>query len=412
MTNPPAEPYSKPTAPVGATDPRVPVVVFGIGIAAFVLYFLVVAIHFQTGSDFKPEAWAPYQMLFRGHVIGFIQTSPAYVGSLVLRAPFALIASVFGAGVTGTYDATALPCIVAPAVLAGWLFERRPKTAAGRPRRVSPLDLFMLTPPAIICITLGHPEDILGAVLCVAAVLVAQRGSARTAGAILAVALINKSWAVVAAPLVIALMPPGRRLAGITTGVVLTAVVMVPLLAIRTTGASGAVGALGGGVGQIFLVPQLLWFFGAHSWIVREAHILLVLVCWLTTAIWWWFRARDPNRQPSTGTTLMILALVFFLRAVLDPWDNGYYFVPFMLTIVVYEDLRGGFPRLTWAFVVMLLIFVPAAGLLHSLGNNGHAATFAVWALATIAFFGWRSFTRGAPSSADVRQATPTGVSA
>ncbi len=412
MTNPPAEPLRKPTAPQIATDPRIPVVVFGIGIAAFVLYFLVVAIHFRGGGDFKREVWPSYRLLVHGDIIGFIQTSPAYVGSLVLRAPFALIASVFGAGTTGTYDATALPCVVAPALLAGWLFERRPKTATGRPRRVSPLDLFLVTPPAIISITLGHPEDILGAVLCVAAVLLAHRGSARAAGVLLAVALINKSWAVVVAPLVIALMPPGRRLAGVSWTVLLTSVVMVPLLAIRITGASGAVGTLGGGVGQIFLVPQLLWFFGAQSWVAREAHILLVAVCWLTTAVWWWFQARDPRERPSIGTTLMILALVFFLRAVLDPWDNGYYFVPFMLTIVVYEDLRGGFPRFTWAFVVMLLVFVPAAGLLHGLGNNGHAAVFAIWALASIAFFGWRAFTRGQLPRADPLQPAPSGASA
>jgi hypothetical protein len=368
--------------------------VFGIGIAAFILYFLVIALHFHGGNDFNKEAWGPYQLLVHGHVLGFIRTAPAYVGSLVLRAPFALVAALFGAGITGTYIATALPCVFAPAVLAGWLSPHRPARAANRlgesRRRPWPLDLFMLTPPAVICINEGHPEDILGAVLCVAAVVLAQRGSARAAGVLLGLALINKSWAIVAAPLVIALMPADRRLVGLATAAAVTALVLVPVEAIRIT-ASGASG-LGGVTGTIFLIPQLLWFFGRNSWVAREAHYLLVAVCWLVTAAWWWLRVHGPRERPSVGSALMILALVFFLRAVLDPWDNGYYFVPFMLTVMAYEDLTGGFPKLSWSFVVMLLIFVPPEGLLNALGDNGHAAVFAVWALATIAYFGWRAF--------------------
>ena len=36
-----------------------------------------------------------------------------------------------------------------------------------------------------------------------------------------------------------------------------------------------------------------------------------------------------------------MLALVFFLRAALDPGDDLYYFTPFMLTIMAYEDAQG-----------------------------------------------------------------------
>jgi len=81
----------------------------------------------------------------------------------------------------------------------------------------------MLAPPAFLCVTTGHPEDILGAVLCVAAVLLAQRGSVQAAGFMLGLALINKSWAIIAAPLVFAVMPADRRLRGFGTAVVVTA---------------------------------------------------------------------------------------------------------------------------------------------------------------------------------------------
>lgn len=377
-------------------DPRIPVVIFGIGIAAFVLYFLMFAIGFKGGNDFYKEAWPPYRLLFHGHVLGFIRSGPAYTGSLVLRAPFAAVAALFGAGRLASYIATALPCVFAPAVLAAWLVPYRRKShetlRAGQPRRVWPLDLFMLTPAAIICINEGHPEDILGAALCVAAVLLAQRGSARAAGIMLGIALINKSWAIIAVPLVIALMPADRRRAGFGTAVVVAAVVMIPVEVIRMTGSNGGGTGLGGGVGGIFLIPQLLWFFGRNSWVAREGHFILIAVGWMVTVAWWWSRVHGSRERPGAADALMILALVFFLRAVLDPWDNGYYFVPFMMAIMTYED-RGGFPKLTWSFVIMLLIFIPPEGLLNALGNNGHAAVFAVWALATIAYFSRRAFT-------------------
>lgn len=377
-----------------------PVIAFGMGIATLVLVLISVVVNARGESDFPREAWASYHALFQGHVIGFVRTAPIYVGSLVLRAPFALIAAVFGAGAHATYVATALPCVLAPALLAGWLASERPQRTDGsgmvNTRRLWPLDVFMFTPAAIICVAEGHPEDILGAALCVAAVLTAQRGQARAAGLLLAIAVINKSWAVVVAPLVFGLMPPDRRLAGFATAAGITAAVMVPLLAIRMTGSSAGAG-LGVASKHLTLIPQLLWFFGPNSWVDEQGHVILVIVTWIVGGIWWRLRVRGAGEPPSATAALTILALVFFLRAALDPWDNGYYFVPFMLTLMAYEDGTGGFPKLSWAFAIMLVIVVPPAGPLAGLGDNGHAAVFGVWALAVIAFFGLRAFGGGRP---------------
>jgi hypothetical protein len=380
--------------------PQLPAIVFGVSIAALVLFLLTIVINVRGQSDFPREAWAPYQRLFQGHLIGFLQSSPAYVGSLVLRAPFALAAHAFGGGMRATYIATALPCVITPALLAGWLAgERGHGSEASRThsRRLWPLDLFMFTPPAIFCITVGHPEDLLGAAMCVAAVLLAQRGSARAAGIMLGLALINKSWAACAAPLVFALLPPNRRLPGLITTAIVTGVVVVPVEAIRMAGPGGLASGLGAGVGNHQLIPELLWFFGPTSWIVQGGHIIVILGGWIATGAWWWLRVRGAHERPTVGTALMMLALVLFLRAVLDPWDNNYYFVPFMLALMTYEDGAGGFPKLSFAFAVMLVIVVPPEGLLNGLGDNGHAAVFAIWALAVIAYFGRRAFTAQRP---------------
>ena len=382
------------------SNPQVPVVIFGIGIAVLVLYLLTFTVDLRNANDFYKEAWPAYLLLDHGHILAFLRDGPGYIGSLILRSPFALLAALFGAGARVTYVATAVPCIVAPALLAGWLVpgrRRKQVTAdAGSGPRIRPLDLFMVAPPAFLCVIAGHPEDILGAVLCVAAVLLAQRGSVQAAGVVLGLALINKSWAIIAAPLVFAVMPADRRLTGFGTAVIVTAVVMVPVLAIRMTGSGGSATGLsttglGGSTGSIFLVPQLLWFFGRNSWVARESHIILVAIGWLVTAAWWWFRVRGQQVRPGPRVALIMLSLVFFLRAALDPWDDLYYFAPFILTIMAYEDAHG-FPILTWAFGILLVVVVPPTGALAGLGDNGHAAAFAVFALATIAYFARRAF--------------------
>ena len=370
---------------------RLAVVLFGLGFALLVLLLLTVMIDVRGQSDFPREAWAPYRLLFHGHVSGFLQTAPAYVGSLILRAPFALVGYAFGAGARATYVASALPCVAAPALLAGWLATGRPAAARGRhARRLWPLDFFMITPPAIFCITVGHPEDVLGAVLCVGAVLLAQRGSARAAGILLALALINKSWALIVAPLVFTLLPANKRMAGFAVAVLVTAVVMGPIEAIRLSGPGTLAYGLGTGIGGHALVPELLWFFGRDSWVVQQGHVIVILGGWVATGAWW-LRVRGAPERPTAGDTMIVLALVLFLRAVLDPWDDLYYFTPFMLALVTYEDAAGGFPKLTWGFALMLVVVVPPAGLLAGLGDNGHAAVFALWALGVIAYLARRA---------------------
>jgi len=375
---------------------HIPAVVFGIGIATLVLYLFAFTINIHSENDFYREAWPPYQQLFHGHFLAFLRSSPAYVGSLLLRAPFALLAHALGADAQATYFVTALPCMLAPGLFAGYLAAQRvrpPATTSGRSARAGlrPVDLFMITPPAAFALNGGHPEDILGAVLCVFAVLQARRGSGTVAGFALGVALINKSWAVVVIPLVFAVMPADRRLRSFVTLVLTAGIVMIPITAIRAASAGSADNALGGGSVGIFLVPQLLFWFGKNSWIVREGHVLLVAVDWVVTGTWWLLRVRGRGRVPSLDEALTILALVFFLRAALDPWDNIYYFAPFMLALATCED-PPGFPKLTWLYSIALVIVIPPWGVLQSLGENGRAGVFTGFALLTIAWFGWRAF--------------------
>ena len=54
---------------------------------------------------------------------------------------------------------------------------------------------------------------------------------------------------------------------------------------------------------------------------------------------WWFSRRRTPD------DVLGLLALLFLLRCLLDPVDNAYYHVPFLLSLMAWEGLvRRGLP--------------------------------------------------------------------
>jgi hypothetical protein len=66
---------------------------------------------------------------------------------------------------------------------------------------------------------------------------------------------------------------------------------------------------------------------------------LIVALALPLSAAWWFSRRRTPD------DALALLALLFLLRAVLDPVNNLYYHVPFLLSLTAWEALaRRGIP--------------------------------------------------------------------
>jgi hypothetical protein len=336
--------------------------IVGLGTAgALAVMYVVVCVWRLYGrmNDFRSEAWPAYHALEHWHVAEFVRLSPAYVGSLVLRAPFLPLASLFGSGWRAAYFATALPCIVAPPILGVWL-SNQPRTgiAAGRASRISPFVLYAANPIAIVCIGFGHAEDVLGATFCIAGVVLADRGRAGLSALLIGLAVVNKSWALVAVPVVFAVLPGGRRRALVVLAITVASV-LAPVFVIRemAVSAGGAASTLGVGTGNLFLVPQLLFWLGRGSWIVREAHVLIVVVGAACAGAWWLARGRVRAHSADPSDAMLLLALVLFLRAALDPWDNLYYQTPFLFAVMAYEARR--MPWLTIAFSIVLLLVVP-----------------------------------------------------
>lgn len=348
---------------VGAGVTRRQLVIGGVAASVGAIAItLMAATGIRTANDFYTEAGPSYLALMHGHLGRFLQLVPIYGGSLELRAPFAMIPALWGGGLRTVYFASALPCMLADVLFCIWLAAQPRMQAAGWSTRLAAAACCCILNPIVLVVLLGgHPEEILGAVLCVSAVMLASKGRAGWAGLIVGLAVANKSWALVAVPVVVAALPAQRRRALLVAGVV-AAVVLLPIAAVRDHGISAAAnGADVGGV--LFNPPQLLWWFGHHSWLVHQARPGIVLASLLLTLLWWAVR-RNRITQPRSGApdALLLLALLLLLRAAFDPLNNLWYHLPFLFALLAWEVRAGRPPLFTTLASVALLIIVPVRG--------------------------------------------------
>lgn len=341
-------------------------------------------------NDFYREAWPSYHAIRDGNVLSFLDLGPAYIGSLILRLPFALIPTIWGGGAHAVYFASALPCLLAAPILGGWLL-RDAQSRQGHPSPLG-LALFCALNPVMVMATFGgHPEEVLGATLCVAAVIAAARERAGWCTVFLSLAIINKTWALAAVPVALAALPRDRMRTLLITAAA-SGGVLIPVTAIRASQSVGTTAAIAGtGIGSIFNPPQLLWWFGRDSWIAPHARLLIVGLAALLGGLWW-LRMRTESTVRAADRALPLLALVLLLRAALDPWNNPYYHLPFLFALLAYEAYTRRWPALTLVYSVLLVIVAPVNGVAHPTGDV-QAAAYAAIALPMIAWLAIRAFT-------------------
>ena len=304
-------------------------------------------------NDYDAEASAAVRALTGGHLGTFLALAPAYGGSLALRSPFAFLPGLWGGGELAVYRMLALPCLLAAGALAVWLAARMRRLGRGRGARAAAMALLVASPVTLYALQLGHAEEILAAVACVAAALSARAGRWPWAGVLIGLAVATKSWALVAvAPVLVAL--PAHRLRAGAMGAAVAAAILAPFVAWHALHASGgAAGALGASSGPIFEPTQAWWWLGSHAHVVRAtsgrilpgfrvepgwlpgiAHPLLVLVA-VPLSLLWLRRRRGRALEP-----LALLTLVLMLRCLLDPWNNYSYAVPFLFALTTWESLQ------------------------------------------------------------------------
>ncbi len=356
-----------------------------------------------TWNDYETEALPSFSALTHGHMLEFLRLAPAYGGSLVERAPFALLPGLWGGGQLAVYRMVALPCLLALAALGVWLCAQM--RSVGRPVlwRAVALGVCVANPLTLRALEIGHPEELLGGALCVAAVLLAARERPLWAGVALGLAIANKEWALLAAGPVLLALPARRRLPCLASAGAVASAVLAPLALVSSGGfvASARVAAAPSAV--IFQPWQAFWFLGHHGalvhglfgapkpgyrtgpvWASSVSHPLIIALGAVLTVALWLQRRRRASTSASLRErdALLALALLLLLRCVLDSWDISYYLLPFIFALLTYEVSGPSRRPPVLALSSTVLMWVSCQWLPeHGASPDIQAAFFLAWSL-------------------------------
>lgn len=364
-------------------------------------------------NDYEVEAQPAVHALVTGHLLEFLRLAPSYGGSLVERAPFALLPGVWGGGELAVYRMLALPCLLAVALLAVYLVARMRADGASRLARAGALGICVANPVALRALELGHAEELLGGCLCVAAVLLAAgpsvgRARALAAGAALGLAIANKDTALLAAGPVLAALPRPRRALGLASALACAGALLAPLAVVSSGSFLGSTRAVASVNTAIFQPWQVWWFFGHHGSVVRGllgapkpgyragaawtatiSHPLILLV---GAALGLALLLRSHRRERLGGgplpatQALLALALVLLLRCMLDTWDTVYYPLPFIFALLAWEvRARPARPPLL-ALSCCILVWASFLGLKGYVSPDAEAAFFLAWTVPLVAW--------------------------
>lgn len=349
-------------------------------------------------NDYDVEASAAVKALAAGHLERFAQLAPAYGGSFVVRAPFVFLPRLWGGGELAVYRSLAVPCLLAGAALGVWLCARMRAERRTWLARATVLALCVANPLSYRALEIGHPEELLAAVLCVAAVLAAGARRTLWAAVLLGLAVATKTSALVAVAPVVAVLD-ARRVRALLVAAAVAVAILAPLAG---AGAAARSGAPVTTANAIFQPWQVWWWAGSHghvvrgtdgqvkpgyrtapAWISSLAHLLIVLVA-LPLALAWRRRRGPP------ADALLLLALVFLLRCMLDPWNNVYYAIPFVLALLAWEALERELPVATLCATVVL--WVVFQELPRRVGADAQSAAYLACALPAVAALATRLY--------------------
>jgi hypothetical protein len=322
---------------------------------------LAAAVHSagDYGSRIPDDPAPTIAALVHGHLSAAAHDQP-FMGltSILLRLPFAALATALGGGRMLTYRFGVFACAL---VLAAVVL------AVVRRARVRPVvGLLIAVVTVLNPITLewlnGHPEELLGGALCVAAVLAAMDDRCVLAGVLLGLAVGTKEWALLAAvPTTVACLTGRRRM------LLIAAVVAAPLVLTLPAIDPTAFARVSRGIGYLTWPSFRSWWWMVSGYQhVRLAHgvsaSLYLLPLGLTRAdvsllplliavpLGWLHLRRQPRRQDA----MRLLALVLLLRCALDPECGPYYTIPAIVALLAWEGLDG---RISLAALLATALF-------------------------------------------------------
>jgi hypothetical protein len=369
-------------------------------------------------TDYELFNEAPLRALVHGHLANFFQTAPIEGPSLLLRSPFALAAWVWGGSDMAVYRLVAVPGLLAGVVLAVTLWALRERRFPGAPWGLLVVALVAGSPLMLPALSIGHPEEMLGAALCVGAVLAALHKRPWLAAVLLGLAMGNKAWAVLAiGPVLLALDRRRWSVLALASGI--AALLVAPFLLAETSRGT-MMGA--GGTFDMFQPWQVWWplgeqghvihgFFGvlkpgyraAPSWIGHVTHPLIVSLVVPASLLW----HRRHGGKPASADVLLLLALLFLARCVLDAANNSYYHLPFLVSLVAWEALQRERPPVISAAAAGL-VWLTVHELPSHVSPDAQCAAYLAWALPALAALAYATYRRPYATSRSVTTATST----
>jgi hypothetical protein len=355
----------------------------------------LLSLRVETIGDYEHDAGPAIRALIDGDVSAFFANQPLMGSfSLLLRAPFALLSKLSDGSELLAYRLGAFPCLVAAGLLG--LHLARLMLRQGRSRALCLLvgGACLVNPVTFDALSLGHPEELLAAALCVGAALAAGRGRTIAAAVLLGLALATKQWALVAVGPV-ALAASADRLRLVLVSGLTVAALTLPLVA-GNPGTFSDANRMAGNTPSI-VGPWNVWWpvvrsedrvifagtaqekvvtvHAAPMWLRRLSHPLIVLLP-LGLSLLFWRRRHDPSPRDA----IALLALCFLARSMLDPVNNSYYHVPFLLSLLALEGFWGrGFP--VFSAIAAAAIWTSFHAAVVTLDHGLINAYYLAWAL-------------------------------
>jgi hypothetical protein len=369
-------------------------------------------------TDYELLNEGPLRALVHAHLGAFFQTAPVEGPSLLLRSPFALAAWLWGGSDMAVYRMVAVPGLLAGVVLAVTLWELRQRRFPRARWGLLVVALVAGNPLMLQALSIGHPEELLGAALCVSAVLAALYKRPWLSAVLLGLALGNKAWAILAiGPVMLALDRRRWSVLALASGV--AALLVAPFLLAETS--RGAMMTAGGTYDM--LQPWQVWwplgehghvihgFFGvlkpgyrlAPGWIGHVTHPLIAFLVVPATLMW----RRRHGPKPASVDVLLLLALLFLARCVLDAANNSYYHLPFLIALVAWEALARERPPVL-SVAAAGLVWLTVVKLPEYISPDAQCAAYLAWTLPALAALTYATYRR----TYAIRRSASTAASA
>jgi len=118
-----------------------------------------------------------------------------------------------------------------------------------------------------------------------------------------------------------------------------------------------------------------------------------------------WRRRHGPT--PASADVLLLLALLFLARCVLDAANNGYYHLPFLIALAAWEVLQRERPPVI-SLAAAALVWLTVQKLPLYISPDAQCAVYLAWTLPALAALACATFRRPYP----IRRSASTATSA